>query len=121
MITRTEILKGQNIPSDLEPLLADYLERINKFRAIYGRPMIVNSGYRSREHNAKIGGAVSSAHCVCQAADFADAGEAMEKWIDDNPNVLIACGLYREHPEYTKGWVHLQSRPTKSGNYTFIP
>ena len=121
MITRAEILKGQDIPADLEPLLSDYLELINKFRAIYGKPMIVNSGYRSREHNAKIGGAPNSAHCVCQAADFRDNDGALRNWIKDNINVLEVCDLYCEDFAATPTWVHIQSRQVASGNRIFKP
>ena len=121
MITRAEILKGQEVSADLEPLLIDYLERINRLRAVYGRPMYVTSGYRSREYNAQIGGAANSAHCVCQAADFADNDAALKNWILENVSVLAACDLYCEDFAATPGWVHIQSRPVPSGNRIFKP
>ena len=121
MITRQEITKGQEIPADLEPLLADYLERINKLRAVYGKPMLITSGYRSREHNAKIGGSPNSAHCVCQAADFADSSAELKNWLLQNIAVLTACELYCEDFSATPTWVHIQSRPVASGNRIFKP
>jgi hypothetical protein len=35
--------------------------------------------------------------------------------------VLEACDLYCEDFKYTKTWVHLQSRPTRSGKRIFKP
>jgi len=47
-----------------------FLERLDKAREIYGRPMRVNSGYRTKEHNAKIGGVKNSSHILGLAADI---------------------------------------------------
>jgi uncharacterized protein YcbK (DUF882 family) len=53
-----------------------------------GRPMVLTSGYRCRKHNAAVGGAANSLHCLGLAADilvpaaeqdaFADAAKIME-------------------------------------------
>lgn len=47
-----------------------FLEMLDKAREIYGRPMRVNSGYRTKEHNAKIGGVKNSSHLKGIAADI---------------------------------------------------
>ena len=39
-------------------------------RYLIGKPIIVNSGYRSTEYNKKIGGAINSYHVKGQAADI---------------------------------------------------
>lgn len=41
-----------------------------KSRADFGEPIYINSGYRSPEHNRKIGGAPNSFHVKGQAADI---------------------------------------------------
>ena len=43
---------------------------IDKARSVYGRPMHVTSGYRTRAHNHKVGGAINSAHMEGLAADI---------------------------------------------------
>ena len=53
-----------NVPSDR---LIEILEEI---REHYGKPLIINSGYRCEAHNAKIGGAKNSQHVKGSAADF---------------------------------------------------
>jgi hypothetical protein len=119
MISREEISKGQLIPPKLEANLQLLLERLNKFRKEYAKPMIVVSGYRQSNHNRKIGGAPNSAHLSCQAADFADVDRTLTKFCTNE--VLQKFDLYMEDPSHTPTWVHLQTRPTKSGRRIFIP
>jgi hypothetical protein len=119
MISRDEILKGQSCPQSLESNLQGLLIALNKFRDVWGQPMIVNSGYRDPQHNAAIGGARSSAHMFCQAADFRDLDRTLTHYCQTNLAILEQCGLWMEDPSYTPTWVHLQSRPAK--NRIFIP
>lgn len=124
MISLKELL-GDTKQEDLTPeLLAnatDLLVRLNKFRAEYGKPMYVNSGYRSPEYNATIGGSKGSSHMSCQACDFKDNDGELKKFIANDPEILVRCDLYMEAPESTPTWVHLQSRVIKSGNRIFKP
>ena len=48
-------------------ILAAGLEEV---RALLGKPVLVNSGYRSPAVNVAVGGAVHSAHMLGYAADF---------------------------------------------------
>lgn len=61
----------QNAPTDSNlanlNILAGKLEMV---RSILGRPMIISSGYRCPELNARVGGSQTSAHCQGLAADF---------------------------------------------------
>ena len=114
MISRDEILKGQEIPPEYEANLAVLLERLNKFRFMYGKPMIVTSGYRTVEHNKAIGGAKLSRHCVCMACDFADQDGEIKAWVKDNPEVLEICDLYMEDPLACPSWIHLDTLPRKT-------
>ena len=43
---------------------------LQTIRDAYGKPIRVNSGYRSPEHNAKIGGVRNSQHVQALAADL---------------------------------------------------
>lgn len=65
-----------NIPSDEE--LLKVLTNINTLvnnvldplRAMIGRPIIITSGYRSRQINELVGGSKTSQHLTGKAADF---------------------------------------------------
>ena len=123
MITRDEILMGREKQSplnkDQEDNLSKLLIAVNIFRKAYGKPMIVTSGYRPSAINAAIGGAKKSSHMSCQAVDFKDTDGKLAKWCLENIKVLEDARLYMEDPESTKGWVHLQIRPTR--NRVFKP
>ena len=51
-----------------------HVERLERLRQELDRPLRVNSGYRSPEHNAKVGGAKQSMHLEF-ATDIAPTGE----------------------------------------------
>lgn len=123
MITRSEILKGQTCPLNLERNLAVLLDRLNIIRGVWGKPMIITSGYRNPEKNASIGGAKNSAHLFCQAADISDPKGDLGEWLLQNQEVLEEVGLWMEAPHKTNTsrgrWIHLQSRP--ANNRVFEP
>lgn len=126
MINREEILKGQILPIEFEDNLNALLIALNKFRKVYGKPMVVTSGYRSAEHNEKVGGSSHSAHLFARAADFEDSDRDISQFCLMNIKLLEDCGLWMEDPSYTpkKGdkrmpWVHLQNRP--ASKRVFIP
>lgn len=47
---------------------------LDALRGLLGRPMPVNSGYRTKNHNAKVGGAPASAHTAGEAVDIGTRG-----------------------------------------------
>ena len=51
----------------------DALDRLQALRNVLGRPMIVNSAYRSPEHNTRVGGAQKSQHLQGAAFDISMA------------------------------------------------
>jgi uncharacterized protein YcbK (DUF882 family) len=46
------------------------VEAVKKVAQHFGRPAVVVSGYRSRAHNRRVGGAKNSYHMRCMAMDF---------------------------------------------------
>jgi zinc D-Ala-D-Ala carboxypeptidase len=118
MITKEEILKGQSCPAEYQDNLKKLLEALNMFRAVYGKPMVVSSGYRIPEHNQLIGGAKNSAHCFCEAADFSDNSQSLRSYCLANLAILESCGLWMEDPAHTPTWVHLQIRPASKRIFT---
>jgi uncharacterized protein YcbK (DUF882 family) len=116
MISRSEVLMGRDKEFPLNPTLETHLEKllkaVNVFRAAYGKPMIVSSGYRPGHYNADAHGAKNSPHIDCQAVDFSDKDGEIKQWAQAHIEVLEKAGLYMEHPKSTPTWCHLQIRPT---------
>lgn len=126
MISAEEVLMGRIKLEDLSPELRanldDLLVKLNKFRAEYGIPMYVVSGYRTPEINdATSNSGKKSAHLTCQACDFSDSDNKIKEFIVKDPDILVRCDLYMEAPESTPTWTHLSNRPPKSGNRIFKP
>lgn len=90
----------------IHPALPSVLQNI---RNQFGKPIIINSGYRTPEYNKKVGGATRSQHCYGTAADIvvdgvspASVAAAAEKALKemDYPGGI---GLY-------KSFVHVDVR-----------
>ena len=132
MISMKEILKNRVELSDLPQEHQDNLkilhERINVIREKYGKPLIVNDGYR-RPQDAPKHGSTTSWHFKGAAIDLDDNIEGtFWNWLmqEENMQLLKDTGLWLEHGNYTHNkkygtWVHLQIYPPKSGKRIFIP
>lgn len=86
-----------------------------------GSQLQVTSGWRPASINKAAGGAKLSKHMTGHACDLADPKGDFGRWCLSNPDVLQRIGLWAEHPDYTDGWVHLQTIPPKSGRRFFRP
>lgn len=121
MITRVEVLKGRDDAYPLTPELEANLERLliaaNKLRAAWGKPMIINSGYRPGHYNSDIGGAPNSTHITCEAIDIHDMTGDLKAFC--TPEMLESCGLWMESPKSTPTWAHVDIKPR--ANRIFIP
>ena len=81
---------------------------LDPLREAYGKPIIVNSGYRCPKLNAAVGGAASSQHVKGEAADIrsvADTPEENKKLYD----LIIKLGLPYDQliNEHNYDWVHV--------------
>ena len=56
-------------------MLAGFAERV---REIIGKPVIITSGFRCKELNKAIGGAITSQHTLCEAIDIVVKGMRCE-------------------------------------------
>ena len=97
-------------------------DRLNLLRSKYGHPMIITSGVRSLEDQARINpSAMGSAHVKAAAADIADPDRRLGDWLIDNIGFCEQTGLWMEDLRFTPRWIHIQIIPPKSGNRIFIP
>ena len=97
----------QNIPSATEQKnLRKLVENVlDPLRELYGKPIHVNSGYRSPLVNRKVNGAVNSDHVKGMAADItAGSREENQKLYDMIRDNFTFRQLINEH-DYK--WVHV--------------
>lgn len=105
----SEFLHGQDpLPA---PWILDNLyrlaNRLQVLRDLLGKPIIINSGYRSPEHNRAIGGAAHSYHLSGMAADIVVPGMTATQVQQFLKNWSGGLGSY---PHFT----HVDIRPNRA-------
>lgn len=100
----------KNIPSKEEErnLMALIDNILDPLREAYGKPIIVNSGYRSAAVNKAVGGARTSQHMTGQAADIrtvADTKSENKKLFD----LILKLKLPFDQliDEHNLSWIHV--------------
>lgn len=72
----------------------------------------VPSGWRPKTINEQTANAaVHSTHLDGQGIDVEDDDRELVEWCLAHLPVLAELGLWMEHPGWTPGWCHLQTRP----------
>lgn len=112
----------EDYTSEVHDNAVDLLERVNKLLAMHEGQEVLRSGWRPRAYNEKVPGASkNSKHITGNAVDVADLDGSLGRWCLANEKYLIDFGLWCEHPDYTKTWVHFQNLPPKSGKRFYKP
>lgn len=101
----TAMRKGiSNLPNDTVignlQRIADTLEQV---RALFGKPLVISSGYRSSALNATVGGSKNSAHLTGLAADFTVPGMTPS----DTAKAIAASDIAFDQLIYEGTWVHI--------------
>ena len=96
-------------------LMALVVNVLDPLRELYGKPIIVTSGYRSVKLNRAVGGAARSQHCKGEAADIRSVGDsrAENKKLFE---LIKTSGLPFDQliDEYEYDWVHVSFRANKN-------
>lgn len=96
-------------PAAIERMKAVAREILEPVRAHFGRPVIVNSFYRSPAVNAAVGSKPGSQHEKGEAVDFEIPGvdnAAVAAWIRDNLTFDQVILEFYTPGEPSSGWVH---------------
>ena len=92
----------------IDSRLVDYLQRIRNWA---GHPIVISSGYRTPEHNAKIGGSKTSYHTKGRAADI--YVKDRKKSIYEIARYAQAIGVPGIEENKDSNYVHIDTRPDK--------
>lgn len=95
--------------SDTILIDSDLVTLLQKIRDKFGKSITINSAYRTKTYNAKIGGASNSQHTKGKAADIVIHGVTINE-IAQAAEELGARGIGRYD---NKGFVHVDVRETK--------
>ena len=101
----------QDVIAALQTLAVNVLQPV---RNHYGRSVKVNSGYRSPEVNASVGGSKTSDHCKGQAADIEIVGVAnadLATYIRDELQFTQLILEFYTPGVPDSGWVHVSYDP----------
>lgn len=105
---------GKEPSAEVLKNLTELAKNLEVLRSHLKAPIHITSGYRSKEHNAKIGGALRSFHVLGMAADIQVKGmkpeqvaKAIELLIKEGKMVEGGIGIYRT-------WTHYDIRKTKA-------
>lgn len=82
---------------------------LQKIRDHFGKPVSINSAFRTKEYNKKVGGASDSYHTKGQAADITVTGVSNREVAKYASTFLNGVGLY----DYTGGFVHVDTRQNR--------
>lgn len=105
-----------DFPSD------ELVENLETIREYFDKPLIINSAYRCKEHNDKVGGSPNSQHVKGKAVDFTIKGVktkdvysyVIRKFGDYNYGIAI-----KNSPDEYKGFVHLDVRGDKKARWEY--
>lgn len=111
----------KELPDGIISNLMELRIRLNKLGFGFKPPRILSCAYRSKEHNAIVGGAKKSNHLTGCACDIIDSDGKLKKYLRSHQSLLEEFDLYAEDFDSTPTWVHLQTNPPKSGNRVFKP
>jgi uncharacterized protein YcbK (DUF882 family) len=138
MITLKELLKNtkfESLPKEHQDNLMTLLERVNRVRQVWGKPMTVTSGYRSKDDHTRIYKELAakrgqpfdekkipwgSNHLKGAAVDISDPDYKLIEWCIANEKLLEQVGLWCEEKDDQKR-VHFQIFAPRSGKRFFKP
>jgi len=83
-------------------------------RARAGIPFKITSGYRTKEHNLKVGGRVGSSHCKGLAADIYLPRNSRDRYLIIN--AIIEIGINRIGIDFNRNFIHVDIDSEKDEN-----
>lgn len=98
-------------------MMASTLQRLDKMRELLGVPITINSGYRTKAHNKRVGGSPNSSHLFGYAADIHCYSQFD---LEHKVKIAYKAGFRRIGQYKTKNgnyFIHLDNDPLKYGAY----
>lgn len=101
---------GTAVPYYLQNTVKELAENLQVLRDHVGKPITINSAYRTASHNRKIGGAINSQHLIGKAADIVIPGMTSSQ-VYAAITALIRAGKMKQGGiGYYRNFVHYDIR-----------
>lgn len=111
-------------PSGVTIALTALIEQVlDPIRAAWGKPIIINSGYRSLALNKAVGGASTSQHLRGEAADITAGSKTLNKQLRTLIQQLAANGTIEFDQlidEKGLSWIHISYRANGQNRRQFL-
>ena len=113
-------LKIDNTPTgEIISNLLELSQMLEKIREVYGKPIIIGSGYRCPKLNKAVGGVPNSQHQYGQAADIKTVSDSPKdnKVLFDICKRLVDNGTIKVGQlidEYNYNWIHISTDHLKN-------
>ena len=104
-----------DLPGSGEKMSKDFLKLLDEARDRADVPFKIGSGYRTPEHNKKVGGVPASSHMKGMAADISCRDDATRAKIIE---ALISVGFNRIG--VAKTFIHVDNDPEKNANRIWL-
>ncbi len=98
---------GTDVPEHLLPNVMELAKNLQVLRNHFGKPIHINSAYRTVDYNKKIGGATKSQHLIGKAADIRingiapkEVADAIEQLISEGKMKQGGLGRYNSFTHY---------------------
>ena len=98
---------GSEVPNEYLNNVIELAKNLQVLRDEIGKPITINSAYRSPKYNAKVGGAKNSQHLVAKASDLRVSGitpkelaNVIERLIKEGKMKQGGIGIYKTFTHY---------------------
>ncbi|SKB63685.1 Peptidase M15 [Soonwooa buanensis] len=105
---------GNEVPEKLIPNVQKLANNLQALRDNVGKPIVVNSGYRTAKHNKSVGGASSSQHLTASAGDIRIAGMTSKQVYDAILNLIKEGKMHNGGVGLYNTFVHYDIRQSPS-------
>jgi uncharacterized protein YcbK (DUF882 family) len=105
---------GSTMPQDVLVNIQKLANQLQTLRDAIGKPITINSGYRSPSHNKRIGGVSNSQHVLGKASDIAVNGMSPKEVAKEIEKLISSCDMLQGGIGIYPTFVHYDIRKTKA-------